>query len=126
MEEAELRRERRPGVGPADDAPLLLATTLVAPKAEPGVDEVVSGLERPVGLLPVAVRSSRLPLAPPLDFLELFRLETLFRFSMSERRMGAGGPPGAGAAPCGVDSRDSRDKDRRIMAKDDLQRTQIH
>ena len=69
IEEAELSRERRPGVG----------------AAPPGVEVRTAGL--------LAVRSSRLPLVPPLDFRELFRLDTRFRFSMSERRMGAGVPP---------------------------------
>ena len=43
-------------------------------------------------LLLLARGSSRLVL-PPLDFLELLRLETRLRLSMSERRMGGGGPP---------------------------------
>jgi hypothetical protein len=100
MEEAELSLERRPGAGPAPP---------------PGVEVSTAGL--------LAVRSSRLPLVPPLDFRELFRLETRFRFSMSESRMGAGVPPPPPPAVlellCG-DSRDSRDRDRRITANDDL------
>jgi hypothetical protein len=101
MEEAELSLERRPGAGP--------------PAPPPGVEVSTAGL--------LAVRSSRLPLVPPLDFRELFRLETRFRFSMSESRMGAGvpppPPPPVPELLCG-DSRDSRDRDRRITANDDL------
>jgi hypothetical protein len=99
MEEAELSLERRPGAGPP---------------APPGVEVNTAGL--------LAVRSSRLPLVPPLDLRELFRLETRFRFSMSESRMGAGVPPPPPAVLellCG-DSRDSRERDRRITANDDL------
>jgi hypothetical protein len=101
IEEAELSLERRPGAGP--------------PAPPPGVEVSTAGL--------LAVRSSRLPLVPPLDLRELFRLETRFRFSMSESRMGAGVPPPPPPPVlellCG-DSRDSRERDRRITANDDL------
>jgi hypothetical protein len=98
IEEAELSLERRPGAGPAP----------------PGVEVSTAGL--------LAVRSSLLPLVPPLDLRELFRLETRFRFNMSESRMGAGVPPPPPVVLellCG-DSRDSRERDRLMTANDDL------
>jgi hypothetical protein len=72
---------------------MLLLLPLLLPLAVlllQGVD-VAPGEAISAGLLLLLEGSSRL--LPPLDFRELLRLETRLRLSISESRMGGGGPP---------------------------------